>query len=148
MDILESYNSISLEDLIEVERKITYQLPEEYKLFLLKHNGGRPVLDGVRYENEHFDFVGYFYAIRGEMYHDDLVRQIGEYKNLIPEGYLPIGESPGGDVFCISLKEPNKGSVFYWDHEEANYDGEPWEYNMTNLSPSLTEFLKSLCVGE
>lgn len=148
MEFLESYNSISISDLIEVESKIGYQLPEEYKSFLLKNNGGRPVLDGVRYENEHFDYVAFFYAIRGEMYHDDLARQISEHKDMIPGGYLPIGESPGGDVFCISLKEPNKGSIFHWDHEEANYDGQPWEYNMTNLSPSLTAFLEELYVGD
>ncbi len=148
MEFIESYNSISESDLLIIEEKIGYQLPAEYKLFLLKHNGGRPVLDGVRYENEHFDFVGHFYAIRGEMYHDDLLRQIEEYKDMIPKGYLPIGESPGGDVFCISLKEPTKGALFHWDHEQANYDGEPWEYNMTKLSPSLTVFLEELCVGE
>jgi len=51
-------------------------------------------------------------------------------------------------MFCISLKEPAMGSIFHWDHEEANCDGDPWEYNMTNLSPSLTEFLEGLCVDE
>jgi hypothetical protein len=50
--------------------------------------------------------------------------------------------------FCISLKEPTEGALFHWDHEQANYDGEPWEYNMTKLSPSLTVFLEELCVGE
>jgi hypothetical protein len=148
MEFLESYDAISQRDLEKVEGEVGYQLPQEYKLFLLKHNGGRPILDGVRHENEHFDYVGYFYAIRGEMYHDDLARQIIEHKDMIPEGYLPIGESPGGDVFCISLKEPTKGAVFHWDHEQANYDGEPWEYNMTKLASSLTEFLEGLCAGE
>lgn len=148
MEFVESCNAIGQKDLLEVEEKIGCQLPDEYKSFLLKHNGGRPVIDGVRHNNEHFDYVGYFYAIRGEMYHDDLSRQVGEYKDMIPEGYLPIGESPGGDVFCISLKASTKGSIFHWDHEEANYDGDPWEYNMTNLAPSLNDFLAGLCVGE
>ena len=148
MEFIDSYNPISENDLKNVENKIGYQLPDEYKSFLLKHNGGRPNLDGVRHNGEHFDYVGHFYAIRGEMYHDDLIHQIKEYKDMIPEGYLPIGESPGGDVFCISLKDPTKGALFHWDHEEANYDGEPWEYNMINLSPSLNEFIKGLCVGE
>ncbi len=148
MEFIESYNSISENDLQNVEEKIGYQLPTKYKLFLLKHNGGRPVLNGVRHEGQHFDYVGHFYAICGETYHDDLLRQIKEHKDMIPEGYLPIGESPGGDVFCISLKKSTLGALFHWDHEEANYDGEPWEYNMTNLSPSLTKFLEELCVGE
>ena len=148
MEFAESYDAISPTDLEKVENKVGYQLPQEYKSFLLKHNGGRPLLDAVRYKNEHFDFVAYFYAIRGEMYHDDLARQIGEHEDMIPEGYLPIAESPGGDVFCISLKESTMGAIFHWDHEEANYDGEPWEYNMTKLAPSLTKFIEGLCVGE
>ncbi len=144
----DSHTSIGEVDLHSVEENIGFELPVEYKSFLLKHNGGRPILDSVRHENQHFDYVGYFYAIRGETYHDDLLRQIGELKGMIPDGYLPIAESPGGDVFCISLKKPTKGAVFHWDHEEANYDGEPWEHNMTNLSPSFSVFLDSLCVGE
>jgi len=148
MEILESHNPIKMDELQAVEERIGFALPSEYKEFLLNHNGGRPVLDGVRHEGHHFDFVGYFYAIRGEMYHDDFVRQLGEHNGMIPEGYLPFGESPGGDVFCISMKEPAVGAVYHWDHEEANYDGEPWEYNMTKLSTSLTQFLKELCVGE
>jgi len=148
MEFIDSQKSISEEDLLSVEEKIGFELPSEYKSFLLKHNGGSPALDGVRHNNEHFDYVGYFYAVRDEMYHDDLVRQIKEHEGMVPANYLPIGESPGGDVFCISLKGESKGAVFHWDHEEANYDGEPWEYNMTKLSPSLNQFLKDLCVGE
>lgn len=147
MEILESHKSTNMDELLAVEERIGFSLPSEYKDFLLKFNGGRPALDGVRHDGEHFDFVGYFYAIRGDMYHDDLVRQLGEHKDMIPKGYLPFGESPGGDVFCISMKEPAIGAVYHWDHEEANYEGEPWEYNMTKLSPSLAQFFKGLCVG-
>jgi len=148
MEFVDSYSPLSPDDLAEVEAKVGRPLPEDYKLFLLKHNGGRPVLDGVRHNGEHFDFIGHFYAVRGEMYYNDLVRQIGEHEGMIPKGYLPIGESPGGDVFCLSLKNPTEGAVFHWDHEEANYGGEPWEFNMTNLSPSLVVFLEGLCADE
>lgn len=147
MKINNSYSPINQDDLVRVERLIGFELPQAYKSFLLIHNGGRPLLDGVSYKGEHFDFLGHLYAVRGESYHDDLIRNIKQYKELIPSGYLPIGESPGGDVFCISMKEPNLGAVFHWDHEEANYDGVPWEYNMTNISPSLEEFLESLNEG-
>ena len=148
MEVLDSRRSINLHDLTKVEDEIGYKLPCEYKTFLLRHNGGRPVLDGVKHKNEHFDYVGYFYAILDDTYHDDLLRQIKEHKGMIPQGYLPFGESPGGDVFCLSLREYELGSIYHWDHEEANYDGEPWEYNMTKLSASLNQFISELCVGE
>ena len=109
MEFVDSYNPLSPNDLAEVEAKVGRPLPKEYKSFLLKHNGGRPVLDSVSHNGEHFDFIGHFYAVRGEMYYNDLVRQIGEHEGMIPKGYLPIGESPGGDVFCLSLKKTYRG---------------------------------------
>lgn len=148
MKLLDSHNPISSDDLKVVENKIGFELPAEYKLFLLENNGGRPSLDGVRHNDEHFDFVGYFYAVLDESRHDDLVRQITEHIGMIPQGYLPFADSPGGDAFCISLKDHEYGYIYHWDHEEANYDGEPWEYNMTQLSESLKLFLGNLCVGE
>ena len=148
MEFIETYKSISDSDLLNVESDLGFKLPDDYRSFLLQHNGGRPVLAGVRYENEHFDFVGYFYGVRGETYHDDLIRQYKEHMGMIPLGYLPIADSPGGDAFCISLKEPSIGAIFHWDHEEANYDGEPWEYNMTKLAPSLAVFLAELRDGD
>lgn len=102
----------------------------------------------MQYDNEYFDTVGHFYAVLNECEYDDLVRQIREYEGKISKDYLPIAESPGGNVFCISLKSEEYGYVYHWDHETANYDGEPWDYNMTCLSTSFEEFLNNLKDGD
>ena len=127
-----------------IEKRLGFKLPSQYREFLLKNNGGTPRPDTVPYEGEYFDYVALFYAIRNNAYSNDLFRNIEEYKKYILSHYLPIAESPGGDVYCISLKSEDYGSIYYWDHEEANYDGDPWEENMIKLANSLTDFLESL----
>ena len=127
-----------------IEKRLGFKLPEQYKAFLLKNNGGTPSPDTVPYNGEYFDYVSLFYAVRTNAYSNDLFRNIEEYKEYILDHYLPIAESPGGDVYCISLKTDDYGAIYCWDHEEANYGGEPWEENMIKLANSLNEFLESL----
>jgi len=144
MKIVESYKRLSGSDIARIEEKLKVKLPEEYREFLLKYNGGKPIPDAVRHEGEYLDFVAFFYAARFNIYADDLLRNVEEYSEYILDHYLPFAESPGGDVYCLSLKPDEHGSVYYWDHEMANYDGEPWEENMIKLARSFDEFLAGL----
>ena len=144
MEIIESYTPLNESDIEQIESKLGFALPGEYRVFLLKNNGGRPIPDGVKHEGEYFDFVSCFFGVRFNTYADDLFRNIEEYSEYVLSHYLPIGDSPGGDLYCLSLKDGDFGSVYHWDHELANYDGDPWEENMTKLAGSLNEFLGNL----
>jgi len=127
-----------------IHKRLGYKLPDEYRQFLQVSNGGVPSPDAVRHDGEYYDYVSCFYAVRNNAYSNDLFVNIEEYKDLILSHYLPIGDSPGGNVYCISLKAEDFGAVYFWDHDEANYEGEPWEFNMTLLSPSFNKFIESL----
>ena len=144
MEIVDSYTPLNESDIGRIEERLELTLPKEYREFLLKNNGGKPIPDTVKYEGEYFDYVSFFYAARFNTYGDDLFRNVEEYNEYILPHYLLFGESPGGDVYCLSLKAEDLGAVYYWDHEMANYDGEPWEENMIKLAPSLNEFLAGL----
>ena len=144
IEVKDSYKTIFRKDIGRLEKDLSINFPDEYVEFILKHNGGCIFPDGVKVNGEHFDFVSHLYAIRNEMAYDDLLTKINEYSGMILEHYLPFGESPGGDVFCFSLLQNEFGSVYHWDHEQANYDGDPWEYNMTLLASSFNEFIESL----
>lgn len=144
VEIKDQEESLSESAIPAIEKRLGFSLPNEYRDFLKISNGGSPVPDAVKYEGEYFDYVSMFYSVRRNAYSNDLFRNIEEYRELIPSHYLPIGESPGGDVFCLSLKNEDYGAVYYWNHEEANYDGEPWEMNMIKLAASFNEFLDSL----
>ena len=144
MQIFESHSSLNEKDLDQFEEKQTIRLPLEYRKFLLKTNGGKPLPCDVKYEAEYFNNVSFFYGIRSDMYSDDLSRIMEQYKNLILPHYLPIAESAGGDLYCLRINVENYAAVYLWDHETANYSGEPYEENMTKLASSLTEFLAGL----
>ena len=144
IEVKDSYSSISKDDIGRLESDLSIKISDQYSAFLLQHNGGRIVPDGVKVDGEHFDFVGHLYAIRNELAYDDLLTKIDELKGMILGHYLPFGESPGGDVFCLSLSSEEFGAVYHWDHEEANYDGDPWEYNMTKVASSFNDFLEGL----
>ncbi len=127
-----------------VESRLGFSLPYDYREFLKSVNGGKPILDTVELNGEYFDYVGELFSVRNNMYSNDIFRNIEEYRGYLLEHYLPIGNSPGGDIYCISTKQEEFGAVYYWDHEEANYDGEPWEDNMIKLSSSFSEFVDNL----
>ncbi|MDT4329063.1 SMI1/KNR4 family protein [Methylomonas sp. MED-D] len=143
-EIIESAVPLSESDIERIEERIGIKLPSELKMFLLKSNGGKPKPDTVCFEGEYFDSVAFFYGEEFRSYVSDLILSTENYRDLIPGHYLPFGESPGGNVYCLSLKDEDYGAVYYWDHEMANYDGEPWEENMTKLSNALSEFIDGL----
>lgn len=144
--ISESQPSLTEKEVENVVKKLAFEIPIEYREFLQQTNGGIPVPDAVKHEGKYWDNVSCFYSVRNNLCSDDLFRNIEEYKEMLPSHYLPIGESPGGNLYCLSLRSEDFGSVYFWDHDEANYDGEPWEENMTLLASSLPVFINSLYI--
>ena len=58
-----------------------------------------------------------------------------------PARFLSIAIDDCGNRFCLSLGEPDCGSVYFWDHEEeAEDDEEPTELNLYHLADSFGEF--------
>lgn len=143
-DIIDSERTLDISEISEIERIIGIKLPKEYSEFLLKFNGGKPIRNCFVLDSEDYKEVSHFYSERFSIYSGDLIKSINKYTDQIPSHYLPVAESPNGDVFCISLKKIDFGSVYIWDHEMANYDGKPWEENMLKLAETLSIFLESL----
>ena len=135
---------ISKSEIGLVEKRLGFDIPPEYKIFLLKTNGGIPYPGSVKYDGEYYDCVAYFYSAGNDNSSNDLFRNLEEYRGVVPSHYLAIAESPGGNLYCLSLKNEDYGSVYFWEHDEANYDGETREENMILLAPSLTKFIDEL----
>lgn len=64
------------------------------------------------------------------------------YQDRIPQNVIPIAITGTGDVLCLSLHGPNKGSVYFWDHNNEN--GSPNNDNMYLIASSFPEFLESI----
>ncbi|WP_332605346.1 SMI1/KNR4 family protein [Acinetobacter sp. ESBL14] len=132
-----------------LEKKLNVELPIQYKSFLEKFNGGKPLQSEVDFTlpdgTDSGDKIKRFYeasidtsyGLRSN--HEDLSWQL-------PLGYLTIAITPAGNYFLIGLTQNNYGQIFYKDHELEDEpekdDGLP--YNMVKVANSFNEFLDKL----
>src|SRR5215470_3171670 len=123
LTITESFEMLEEDDLRIFEEKLGSNLPQEYRQFLLAHNGGKPNPSIVDYQKSNLEpmsntIIDYFFGIRlGDDY--DLYDNLDTYVNChrIPKNLLPIACSPFGNIFCISLEGADIGKVYLWHHE-------------------------------
>jgi hypothetical protein len=101
-----------------VEREFSRRLPDDYKQFLLEFNGGKP-------ETNEFDVpatktgsgVNFVYGILATGRDGDLVHEQRLLKDRLPSGVIAIADAEGGNRVCLSLRNEDFGTVFFWDHE-------------------------------
>ncbi len=119
---------ISNNELLEFEKSIGYILPESYKKFILKNNGGVP-------NKEYFEEikVSYFTPIK---YGDNTVEKAyAMLKEILPKGYLPIANDVCGELICLDLSKSNTHGFVYYLAD----DDEP-----LLVAESFKEFLEGL----
>jgi len=113
--ILESYPPTSTECLRVYERQFGVILPDDYRCFLLRTNGGRPVPDGleVRSWPGRSTRVHFFFGLHdGD--HNNLGSWTHELGDRLPTGCVPIAVDMGGN-FIVLATEERRGEVYYWD---------------------------------
>jgi hypothetical protein len=145
--IRDSERPITGRQLSRVEKQLGITLPEPYRRFLVRHNGGRPrpgtfqfgpvsepysgsVVDWFLavYEGEHNNFEHYFHTYK-----------LNERR--LPENLVPIAHDPGGNLICISVSGKDVGAVYFWDHERE--EGPPGEA-VSLIATSFDDFLAGL----
>lgn len=137
----------SKEQVEAVEERLGITLPNAYRTFLLKINGGRPDpcsfdfkgADG--YENS--SVVRNFLSLSDkEEVSFELEYRYCKENNRIPRDVAPIAHDPGGNLICISLSGPDEGKIYFWDHElELEQHLHP---NLAFLAKNFSDFLSML----
>ncbi len=149
------YNSkanLTLAQIEEIEQLYSLKFPEEYKLHLLKYNGGKCKPNVFKFtENGNLtkSDINDFLAIYDGNY-DNLSDDINTYKvqeKRLPNNILPIGNDSGGNLICISCYGNDIGYVYFWDHEnEIDYSvKDDSDYsNLYFVANSFNQFLDNL----
>jgi len=126
-----------------VEARLETKLPNAYKEFLRRQNGG--------YLEPNFfsEAVGVDYLFSAgpndDEYIDDLesIAELfsseGEADDVLRPGFLVIGEDGTGNRLCLKVSGEDYGAVYFWDHEVAD---SPEAY--TRLTQSFSEFFEAL----
>ena len=148
MDLTDSGPRLRRKDLDKLEKDKHIKLPEDYRKFLLKNNGGITqtevefFLDENKYTREVETGCGidvqYFYDL-------DKIREI--YDKMVSEGsispsFIPIAcDSYGDQILIRSQDEPEKG--VFWAGCESRA-GENGLWITIKIADSFTKFLEIL----
>lgn len=134
---------LSEERLDIFERAISSRLPEAYRDFLLRYNGGQPVPSFFWIESrKDGSAVNRFYGL----YDARTPFSIDTYANNkelygIPASLLPIGDDGMGNFICIDLSPEHFGSIYFLDHDRHPFDDANSTVGMTRLASTFSEFL-------
>ena len=136
------FGNLDSESLNKFELKLSLTLPDDYRIFLLTHNGGNPEPSDVKKIESNVQWI---YGIHNGEYWASLEEQINTYKNRIPSKTLPVGNDSFGNIYLLSLRNNSFGQIWFWDHEnESDQAADEYFENITKLSSSFSEFLNEL----
>jgi cell wall assembly regulator SMI1 len=128
----------SAQDIERLERRKGRPLPAAYRDYLRQHDGGR-LQDNSEAVNEIFG-LGPDTPEWASMW-----EKLDVYADRVPSWLLPVASDAFGNLFAVSLRDNDNGSVWFWDHErEADEDEPPTERNLERKAPGWRSFLESL----
>ena len=104
-------------------------LPNAYKAFLLRNNGGRPwpKYFNIRgFQNNPHGQVQDFFGIDDAVKSCDLLWNRMTFREIIPKSFAPIACEDGGSLICIDTAGNEIDKVMYWDFrgqtKQPSYD--------------------------
>jgi cell wall assembly regulator SMI1 len=128
------------EQLAALEQRIGVPLPDDYRRYLAAQNGG-----ALRGNSEAVKAVfGFGHDIPGWA---NMAGMLDAYADRVPSWrrLLPVAMDEYGNLFAVSLRPQDRGSVWFWDHEEEADEGDPpTEDNIKRQADNWTAFLDQL----
>ncbi len=115
--------ALTEDSLQAVEQKYSCQLPDDYRRFLLENNGAFPSPDCVSFEEagqKTASDVFCFFAIADDRAWASMEWHYETYFGRLPKDTLPIARDSGGNLWLLSVRSDDAGSIYFWDH--GSYD--------------------------
>lgn len=143
MDII-GYGTLKDEDIIILEELISFKLPDDYKLFLLEHNGGVPI---VEYSTFTLDGIEEEIGLQS-LYGLNLGRSLNligwykEYKNDLLDNSIIIGHGLGVGLIVLVCSSDLTG-VYLWDNT-MEFEATTEENNIYKIAETFSMFIENL----
>lgn len=146
MRFVESFGSCENKKIKELETNYNLSFPMEYKHFLEIYNGGVPEKDVFNFKDTNDGSILYgFFGFDSNSKRLDIAYRYMMAKRRIPSNTFPIADDQGGNLILLSVKGPDYGKVYFWDHDWEANDGETPDYsNLTLIADSFEEFINNL----
>jgi hypothetical protein len=138
--IIEQGPKIAEIQVASLAKKLGASLANDYKIFLLENNGGRPKPDIIDIEGlagTPTD-VQEFFAIGGEIEASELSGQLNFIRECCPDQHvLPIACDSFGSLFCLKVIGGVASSIVFCDLSNQSR-------NFYDVAPTFTEFLNKI----
>lgn len=143
--LLDAHQTVLSDDILKFEKNYNVSLPDEYKEFLKKNNGGIPN-DSCFLDDRVLNF--FFGLFNNPKLEESIEWHLNIYDDRYPSSMLPIASAGGGDLILIGIKDEYQSKIFYWFHDfEAEESGSQYFENIEFVSNSLKEFLSMISSG-
>ena len=128
------YNNVTIEEIEEVEKKLGVKFPEDFLDVIKKYDGGYPeyhtiVVNGMK------ECLNNLVSFKKEDVYSYILNIIEDTEYFNELDLIPIGEDPGGNLFCYSV-ENDVWKIVFCDHEKR--------YRPTFVCNTFTEFIEML----
>ncbi|MDF7670680.1 SMI1/KNR4 family protein [Orbaceae bacterium ESL0721] len=129
-------NSNVAEKIALFEETLGIKIPDTYRDFLKKYNGGQTIDAYFDINGESSD-IRCFYGFEEQDEYCDFpqVMQYNSFTSAIENGYLPIAEDSFGNYIVIGIGKLNYGKISFWDHEIDTYN---------YLCPNFKDFISQI----
>lgn len=104
----------------DFEQKYDLQLPDSYKKFLLKYNGGNTPKSTFKINWVSSD-IRAFYGFKNatKEYNFSYLVEMNYFEELLENHYLPIATDSFGNQIVITISEKNKGEIYFFDNVKS-----------------------------
>src|SRR5438874_7483524 len=127
----------SLDLIVRLEQRIGQPLPAAYRDYLLSQDGG-----WLAPNDEALKVVFGLGDVPNEL---SMWRKLDTFDSRLPAWLLPVAQDAYGNLYAISLRDQDRGSVWFWDHEEEADEGEPpSEDNIELRAPDWRTFIEGI----
>lgn len=124
--LIAKFDTTGIEEKVtEFENKYSIILPEQYRSFLLKYNGGITPETEFTYKRTSTDIRAFYGIGQNIDYYsfdnvfENVLKDILPLSAFLELHILPIAEDSFGNYFTIGVDGENAGKVFFCDHEKG-----------------------------
>ncbi|NRA62979.1 MAG: SMI1/KNR4 family protein [Pseudobacteriovorax sp.] len=135
-------------ELDDLEKKYDFNLPNDYREFMITYNGGRlkpqEFIATYKDGSERPSIVDSFLKVipKGPCRIESTIINLQILEKRISRDLIPVAETPFGDLICLGVKGKAKEKVYFWNLEENDENSTIEDLGL--IANSFQEFIDSL----
>ena len=125
-----------LDEIEQLEKNYSISLPEKYKEFLLKYNGGDTIDATFKVEKVRSDIHSFYgFSLANYFSNFNYLVEKGFLEDFIDNHYLPIAKDSFANSILIGVGASTYNTLGFYDHESQEY---------SSFDIDFLEFLKKI----